>query len=80
MQEKLKVGLIGGTGLVGQRLVSLLHNHPWFEIVSVAASANSAGKSYEEAVEGRWKLETSIPEKVKSLTVQNAAEVQKIQC
>ncbi|MGI6450198.1 MAG: aspartate-semialdehyde dehydrogenase [Desulfitobacteriia bacterium] len=78
MQEKLKVGLIGGTGLVGQRLVSLLHNHPWFEIVSVAASANSAGKSYEEAVEGRWKLETFIPENVKSLTVQNAAEVQKI--
>ncbi|HHV64680.1 MAG TPA: aspartate-semialdehyde dehydrogenase [Peptococcaceae bacterium] len=77
MQKKLKVGLIGGTGMVGQRLVSLLHNHPWFEIVAMAASASSAGKSYEEAVEGRWKLDIPIPENVKSLPVQNAAEVEK---
>lgn len=76
MTEKLKVGLIGGTGLVGQRLVSLLNNHPWFEVVSVAASEQSAGKSYGEAVEGRWKLQTEIPEGIKSLTVKNAADVQ----
>ncbi|NLI93781.1 MAG: aspartate-semialdehyde dehydrogenase [Peptococcaceae bacterium] len=75
MQEKLKVGLIGGTGLVGQRLVSLLHNHPWFEIVSVAASEQSAGKSYIEAVERRWKLQTAIPEHIKGLVVKNASQV-----
>lgn len=76
MKEKLKVGLIGGTGLVGQRLVSLLHNHPWFEIVSVAASEHSAGKTYAQAVDGRWKLQSEIPEEIKGLTVQNAADVQ----
>lgn len=78
MQEKLKVGLIGGTGLVGQRLVSLLDNHPWFEIVSIAASKQSEGKKYAEAVEGRWKLKTKIPEAIKSLTVKNAANVQEV--
>lgn len=76
MKEKLKVGLIGGTGLVGQRLVSLLNNHPWFEIVSVAASEHSAGKTYSEAVEGRWKLKTEIPDNMKAFTVKNAADVQ----
>jgi len=78
MQDKLKVGLIGGTGLVGQRLVSLLDNHPWFEIVSIAASEHSAGKSYGEAVQGRWKLQTPIPEQVKGITVQNAANVEQV--
>ncbi|NLL52023.1 MAG: aspartate-semialdehyde dehydrogenase [Peptococcaceae bacterium] len=78
MQSKLKVGIIGGTGMVGQRFVSLLADHPWFDIKVVAASANSAGKSYEEAVQGRWKMQTGIPDKVRNLTVQNAAEVQKV--
>jgi len=77
MKDKLKVGLIGGTGLVGQRLVSLLNNHPWFEIVSVAASQQSAGKSYAEAVDGRWKLQSEIPDPIKRLRVHNAAEVER---
>lgn len=75
MSDKLKVGLIGGTGIVGQRLVSLLNNHPWFEIVSIAASEQSAGKSYDEAVQGRWKMQTEIPDRIKTMTVQNASAV-----
>jgi len=75
MVKKLKVGLIGGTGLVGQRLVSLLHNHPWFEVTAIAATAQSAGKTYREAVEGRWKLQTEIPEKIGDIVVQNASDV-----
>jgi len=78
MKEKLKVGLIGGTGLVGQRLVSLLDSHPWFDIVSIAASEHSAGKSYAEAVQGRWKLPTGIPEGIQSLTVRNASQIGEI--
>jgi len=73
--KKLKVGLIGGTGLVGQRLVSLLSEHPWFEVVSIAASEKSAGKTYEEAVHNRWKLSSGIPNSIKNLQIQNAAEV-----
>ena len=56
MSEKLKVGILGGTGMVGQRFITLLENHPWFEVVLVAASGRSAGKLYEDAVEGRWKM------------------------
>ena len=78
MEKKLKVGLIGGTGLVGQRLVSLLHNHPWFEIVSIAASEHSAGKTYQEAVGSRWKLNTEIPVPIKALIVKNAADVSEV--
>ena len=52
--EKLRVGILGATGMVGQRFISLLENHPWFEVVTVAASPRSAGKKYSEAVEGRW--------------------------
>ena len=55
MSEKLRVGILGATGMVGQRFISLLENHPWFEVVTVAASPRSAGKTYEEAVGGRWK-------------------------
>ena len=54
MSEKLKVGILGGTGMVGQRFISLLENHPWFEVTTIAASPRSAGKTYEEAVGGRW--------------------------
>jgi aspartate-semialdehyde dehydrogenase len=78
MDRKLKVGIIGGTGMVGQRFVSLLYNHPWFEVVSVAASERSAGKSYSEAVEGRWSQSISIPENIGRLTVKNALDVEKI--
>ena len=65
MSEKLRVGILGGTGMVGQRFISLLENHPWFEVVTIAASPRSAGKTYEEAVGGRWKMQTPMPEAVK---------------
>ena len=64
--------------MVGQRFISLLENHPWFEVVTVAASPRSAGKTYEEAVGGRWKMQTPMPEKVKKLVVMNVNEVEKV--
>ena len=76
--EKLKVGVLGATGMVGQRFLSLLENHEWFEVVCVAASPRSAGKTYEEAVGDRWKLDTPMPEKVKKLIVENVNEVEKV--
>ena len=78
MNEKLRVGILGATGMVGQRVISLLENHPWFEVVTVAASARSAGKTYEEAVGGRWKMTTPMPEAVKKLVVMNVNEVEKV--
>ena len=78
MSEKLRVGILGATGMVGQRFISLLENHPWFEVVTVAASARSAGKTYEEAVGGRWKMATPMPEAVKKLGVMNVSEVEKV--
>ena len=70
--KKYKVGVIGATGMVGQRFVLLLENHPWFELTVVAASGRSAGKTYEEAVLGRWFMESPIPEAVKKLVMKNA--------
>lgn len=70
--EKYKVGVIGGTGMVGQRFITLMENHPWFELKAIAASPRSAGKPYEEAVSGRWAMDTPIPEKAKALIVLNA--------
>jgi aspartate-semialdehyde dehydrogenase len=78
MNKKLKVGILGGTGMVGQRFVTLLDNHPWFEVVSIAASERSAGVSFEEAVKGRWKIEVPIPENVKNITVRNVMDISKI--
>ena len=78
MSEKLRVGILGATGMVGQRFISLLENHPWFEVVTVAASPRSAGKTYEEAVGGRWKMDTPMPETVKKLIVMNVNEVEKV--
>ena len=78
MSEKLKVGILGGTGMVGQRFISLLENHPWFEVTTIAASPRSAGKSYEEAVGGRWKMTSPMPEAVKKITVMNVNEVAKV--
>ena len=75
MSEKLKVGIIGATGMVGQRFVTLLENHPWFELTTLAASAHSAGKTYEEAIGGRWKMETPMPEFVKGMIVKDAQNV-----
>lgn len=78
MDKKLKVGILGATGMVGQRFISLLEEHPWFEVVCVAASPRSAGKRYEEAVGGRWKMTTPMPEAVKNLVVMNVNEVEKV--
>ncbi|MFC4101409.1 aspartate-semialdehyde dehydrogenase [Paenibacillus xanthanilyticus] len=78
MSQKLKAGIVGGTGMVGQRFVQLLDGHPWFEVTSIAASAGSAGKTYEEAVRGRWKLDTPIPDAVKQIVVQDASKVEEV--
>ena len=78
MEKKLKVGVLGATGMVGQRFISLLENHPWYEVVTMAASPRSAGKTYEEAVGDRWKMTTPMPEAVKKLTVMNVNEVEKV--
>ncbi len=70
--KQYKVGVIGATGMVGQRFVSLMEHHPWFNLVVVAASSRSAGKTYEEAVGNRWAMETPMPEATKSLLVMDA--------
>ena len=71
--KKIKVGILGATGMVGQRLITLLTNHPWFEIEVLAASPRSAGKTYLEAVRGRWKLDVSLPDSVKKLRLEDAS-------
>lgn len=78
MKKKLRVGVLGATGMVGQRFISLLAEHPWYEVVTVAASPRSAGKTYEEAVGDRWKMQTPMPENVKKLVVMNVNEVEKV--
>ncbi len=78
MNKKLKVGILGGTGMVGQRFICLLDNHPWFEVTTIAASARSAGKTYEEAVGDNWKLDIPMPEAVKKIVVKNVAEVEEV--
>ena len=75
---KLKVGVLGATGMVGQKFITLLDAHPWFEVVAVAASPRSAGKKYSEAVEGRWTQKKDMPKKVKDLIVSDVADVDKI--
>jgi aspartate-semialdehyde dehydrogenase len=76
--KKLKVGVLGATGMVGQRFVSLLDGHPWYEVTLVAASASSAGKSYAEAVAGRWTLKSPVPAGIAKLKVGNASDVGRI--
>ena len=77
--EKYKVGVIGGTGMVGQRFVTLLADHPWFQLTVIAASSRSAGKTYEEAAGKRWAMDAPIPEQAKSIVVMDAqADVEKI--
>ena len=76
--EKLKCCIVGATGMVGQRFVMLLENHPYFEVAGVVASARSAGQTYEQAVDGRWKMAGAIPEKVKNMVVIDAADVKKV--
>ncbi len=74
--EKIKVGVLGATGMVGQMYIKLLENHPWFQVNYVAASPRSAGKSYEEAIKGRWHMNTEIPSTVKDLIVGDANNVE----
>ena len=78
MSEKLKVGILGATGMVGQRFITLLENHPWFEVVTLAASAHSAGKTYAEAVGDRWKMETPMPEYVKNMVVVDGDDAESV--
>ena len=78
MSQKLKAGILGGTGMVGQRFIALLENHPWFEVTTVAASPRSAGKRYEDAIGGRWKMDTPMPEAVKDIVVMNVNEVEAV--
>ena len=77
--EKYKVGIIGGTGMVGQRFITLMENHPWFQLTAIAASGRSAGKTYEEALSDRWALDVPMPEEAKKLVVMDAeADAEKI--
>lgn len=77
--EKISVGVIGATGMVGQNYISLLSEHPWFDVAYVAASPGSAGKTYEEAVAGRWHMPTPIPAKLRGLMVGDANRVSRAQ-
>ena len=76
--EKMKVGVVGATGMVGQRFLTLLEEHPYFEVVALAASARSAGRTYEEAVGERWKMKTPMPEKYKKMVVIDAANIEEM--
>ncbi len=78
MSEKLKVGILGATGMVGQRFISLLEGHPWFEVTTVAASPRSAGQTYEAAAGARWKMDTPMPEAVKNIVVKNVNEIEQV--
>lgn len=75
--EKTRVGVLGATGMVGQQYIKLLEGHPWFEVTFVAASPNSAGKKYSEAVKGRWSMTRPIPSTVADLIVEDANLVEK---
>lgn len=70
--KQYRVGIIGATGMVGQRFATLLENHPWFTVTALAASSHSAGKTYEEALENRWQMSIPIPEKMKGIVIQDA--------
>ena len=76
--RKLRVGILGATGMVGQRFITLLYDHPWFELTAIAASPRSEGLTYEEAVKGRWKMETPIPEKIRDMKIMNVNDVMKV--
>ena len=77
-QKKFKVGIIGATGMVGQRFALLLENHPWFEVKVLAASARSAGKKYGDVVEGRWHMTKDLPEKYKDMVIVDAENVEEV--
>lgn len=77
MKNKIKAGVIGATGMVGQNYICLLNNHPWFEVTYVAASSRSAGKTYKEAVKDRWLMDKSIPDYAANMIVEDAGDVKK---
>ena len=77
--KNYKVGIVGATGMVGQRFMTLLENHPWFDVVVLAASSRSAGKTYEKAIENKWCMDTPLPEKYKQMVVLDATnDIEKI--
>lgn len=76
--EKLNVGILGATGMVGQRFITLLDNHPWFEVKVLAASARSAGKTYKEAVGSRWKIDIPMPKNVEDIVVKDVSDIQAV--
>ena len=76
--KQYKVGVVGATGMVGQRFITLLENHPWFKLTALAASARSAGKTYEDAVGSRWLMKTPLPEAVKKMVVLDASKVEEV--
>ena len=78
MEKQYKVGIVGATGMVGQRFVTLLENHPWFKLTVLAASGRSAGKTYEEAVGPRWAMTVPMPESVKKMMVLDASKVEEV--
>ena len=78
MEKKYNVGIIGATGMVGQRFATLLENHPWFNVKVLAASARSAGKTYKEAAGNRWAMTTPMPKAMEDMAIMDAAEVEKI--
>ena len=75
MEEKIPVGILGATGMVGQNYVKLLQNHPWFKIHFLAASPNSPGMKYSDAASGRWQMSDEIPEEVKNIIVEDVSNV-----
>ena len=76
--KQYKVGVVGATGMVGQRFITMLENHPWFKLTALAASARSAGKTYEDAVGNRWLMKTPMPEAVKKMVVLDASKVEEV--
>ncbi|MDD2429706.1 MAG: aspartate-semialdehyde dehydrogenase [Eubacteriales bacterium] len=76
--KKWRVGIVGATGMVGQRLVSLLHDHEWFSLELLAASSRSAGKTYEEALKGRWSMPTKLPDNIRHMRVLDAQDINTI--
>jgi len=76
--NKLRAGIIGATGMVGQRFITLIENHPYFEISALAASPSSAGKPYGEAVKGRWKMKTPLSERIAAMEVLNAEDIETV--
>src|SRR3989344_4009152 len=75
--KKLKVGILAGTGMVGQKYIQLLENHPWFEVTYITASERSAGKKFKEAVEGRWHMPTEMPNSIKDIMVEGIETIDK---